>query len=121
MAFARSSYTERCLSGAESAALLGFPPDWKLPLGSRAGLRAVGNAVPPPLARAVMACATKAAAAESPAPPAPPAPQESAPPAAPPEHERCDSNELAGLRRKLRRLAKRVDVLEGCEQGSLDD
>ena len=117
----RAGATVRCLSVAESAALLGFPPDWKLPLGSRAGLRAVGNAVPPPLARAVMACATKAAAAESPAPPAPPAPQESAPPAAPPEHERCDSNELAGLRRKLRRLAKRVDVLEGCEQGSLDD
>ena len=114
----RAGATVRCLSVAESAALLGFPPDWKLPLGSRAGLRAVGNAVPPPLARAVMACATKAAAAES---PAPPAPQESAPPAAPPEHERCDSNELAGLRRKLRRLAKRVDVLEGCEQGSLDD
>lgn len=117
----RAGATVRCLSVAESAALLGFPPDWKLPLGSRAGLRAVGNAVPPPLARAVMACATKAAAAESPAPPAPPAPQESAPPAAPPDHERCDSNELAGLRRKLRRLAKRVDVLEGCEQGSLDD
>ena len=72
----RAGATVRCLSVAESAALMGFPPDWKLPLGSRAGLRAVGNAVPPPLARAVMACATKAAAAESPAPPAPPAPQD---------------------------------------------
>ena len=119
----RAGVTVRCLTVAESMALMGFPPDWKLPLGSRAGLRAVGNAVPPPLARAVMACAAKAAATESPAPPASPTPQEPAPPAppAPPEHERRAGNELAGLRRKLRRLAKRVDVLEGREQGALDD
>jgi len=38
----------------------------------------------------------------------------------PTEHER-PTNELAGLRRKLRRLTKRVDVLEGREQGALDD
>ena len=113
----RAGATVRCLTVAESAALMGFPPDWKLPLGSRAGLRAVGNAVPPPLAKAVMACAFTAARsvpppAQEPAPPAPPAP---------PEHERCASNELAGLRRKLRRLTKRVDVLEGRDQGALDD
>ena len=41
--------------------------------------------------------------------------------AAPPEHERCASNEIAGLRRKLRRLTKRVDVLEWRDQGALDD
>ena len=58
----RMGVTVRCLTVAESAALMGFPADWKLPLGSRAGLRTVGNAVPPPLARAVMACAAKAAA-----------------------------------------------------------
>ena len=115
----RAGATVRCLSVAESAALMGFPPDWKLPLGSRAGLRAVGNAVPPPLARAVMACAP-VRRRRAPAPPAPPAPRSPHRPR-PPEHERCDSNELAGLRRKLRRLAKRVDVLEGREQGSLDD
>ena len=108
----RVGLTVRCLTVVESAAVMGFPPTWKLPLGSRAGLRGVGNAVPPPLARAVMACAAKAAAA----PPAPPAPEP-----APPEHERCASNELAGLRRKLRRLTKRVDVLEGRDQGALDD
>ena len=44
----RAGATVRCLTVAESAALMGFPPDWKLPLGSRAGLRAAGNAVPPP-------------------------------------------------------------------------
>ena len=95
---------------------MGFPTDWKLPLGSRAGLRAAGNAVPPPMARAVMSCAVAAARS------APPPAQEPAPPEpAPPERERPASDELAGLRRKLRRLAKRVDVLEGHERGTLDD
>ena len=102
----RAGATVRCLTVVESAALMGFPSDWALPSGSRAGLRAVGNAVPPPLAKAVMMAA------------APPAP--SAPPALPAQ-ERCASNELAGLRRKLRRLTKRVDVLEGRDQGALDD
>ena len=106
----RAGDTVRCLCVAESAALMGFPPDWKLPLGSRAGLRAVGNAVPPPLARAVMSCAVAAARS------APPPAREPAPPErTPPERERPASDELAGLRRKLRRLAKRVDVLEGRE------
>ena len=95
----RAGVTVRCLNVAESAALMGFPPDWKLPLGSRAGLRAVGNAVPPPLARAVMVCATSSTHEPS--------------PLAPPEHERRAGNELAGLRRKLRRLTRRVDALEG--------
>ena len=115
----RAGATVRCLTVVESAALMGFPPDWKLPLGSRAGLRAVGNAVPPPLARAVMACAVTAAQSAPPTtPPAPPAPQEPVPPGEP---ERGASNELAGLRRKLRRLARRVDVLEGRNRGPLDD
>ena len=109
----RAGATVRCLTVAESAALMGFPPDWKLPLGSRAGLRAVGNAVPPPLARAVMAAPRCAEA------PTPRSPRQLEP--APPEHERRAGDELAGLRRKLRRLTRRVDALEGCEQGSLDD
>ena len=115
----RAGATVRCLTVAESAALMGFPPDWKLPLGSRAGLRAVGNAVPPPLAKAVMACAV-AAARSAPPPAQEPAPPEPAPPV-PLEHERRASNELAGLRRKLRRLTKRVDVLEGREQAVVED
>jgi len=109
----RTGETVRCLTVAESAALMGFPPDWKLPLGSRAGLRAVGNAVPPPLAKAVTTCAVTAArSAPATSAPAPPAPAQEP---APPEHE------LAGLRRKLRRLARRVDVLEGRNQGPLGD
>ena len=49
--------TVRCLTVAESALLQGFPPSWKLPKGSRLGIRAIGNAVPPPLATQVMRCA----------------------------------------------------------------
>ena len=96
-----------------------------MPLGSRAGLRATGNAVPPPLAKALMACAVTAAQslletlppAQELAPPAPPAQQEPVLP----KHERRANKELAGLRRKLRRLTKRVNLLEGCDQGALDD
>ena len=47
----------RCLTVAESACLMGFPPGWQLPLGSRNGIRAVGNAVPVPLAAAIMRAA----------------------------------------------------------------
>ena len=100
----RAGAPVRCLTVAESAALMGFPPDWKLPLGSRAGLRAVGNAVPPPLARAVMSCATSPT--HEPSPLAPPS-----------EPERRAGDELAGLRRKLRRLTRRVDALEGRASG----
>ena len=55
----RAGATARCLTVAESAVLMGFPPGWALPSGARAGMRAVGNSVPPPLARAVMACAAR--------------------------------------------------------------
>lgn len=49
--------TVRCVTAAETAILMGFPRDWVLPTKSRVALRAVGNAVPPPLARAIMAAA----------------------------------------------------------------
>ena len=166
----RDGSTVRCLTVAESALLMGFPPGWQLPSGSRVGLRAVGNAVPPPLAHAVMACSKAHAgpAAPPPSPPHEPAaashelvearpgpadaaaphepsePSEAAPSAvepsepsepsrpaspAPPESEEPlepapseppaqpkrrvgDNDALAGLRRKLRRLARRVEALE---------
>ena len=53
----RNGATVRCLTVAESACLMGFPSSWKLPLGSRNGLRAVGNAVPVPLGAAIMRAA----------------------------------------------------------------
>lgn len=51
--------TVRCLTVKETAVLQGFPSQWLLPKGSRAGIRALGNAVCPPLAAAIMraACA----------------------------------------------------------------
>ena len=52
---------------------MGFAREWALPAGARAGLRAVGNAVPPPLAAAVMRAALDASPAHAgPSPPASP-------------------------------------------------
>ena len=52
---------------------MGFAREWALPAGARAGLRAVGNAVPPPLAAAVMRAALDASPAHAgPPPPASP-------------------------------------------------
>lgn len=34
--------------------LMGFPASWQLPKGSRAVQRCIGNAVPPPLAAAIV-------------------------------------------------------------------
>jgi hypothetical protein len=49
--------TVRCLTVAESAVLQMIPPSWQLPKGSRAGIHAVGNAVPPPVTTCIMRCA----------------------------------------------------------------
>ena len=48
--------TLRCLTQAETALLQTFPPGYTFPPGSRPGLGAVGNAVPPRMARAIMEC-----------------------------------------------------------------
>ena len=50
----RDGQTIRCLTVPETAVIMGFPKSWLLPNGSRDGIRAVGNAVPPPLARAII-------------------------------------------------------------------
>ena len=43
----------------ETAIIMGFPEDWLLPTSTRAAIKALGNAVPPPLSHAIMraACA----------------------------------------------------------------
>jgi len=121
----RDGATLRCLTVAESALLMGFPPGWRLPQGSRVGLCAVGNAVPPPLAQAVMGCARLEAQQAQPhaQPQAQQAQQAQQPPGptqAPGRPRRraatADAEELAGLRCKLRRLARRVEALEAQQQ-----
>ena len=92
--------TVRCLTVAESACLMGFPPGWKLPLGSRNGLRAVGNAVPVPLSAAIM----HAALGETPV-----ADGLAEADALAPSPERRTRKRA---RRALRRLEKRVATLE---------
>lgn len=49
-----SGNTVRCLNIAETAIIMGFPQTWALPKKSRAAFRAMGNAVPPPLATVIM-------------------------------------------------------------------
>ena len=50
----KSGETVRCLNVQETALIMGFPSDWMLPKTSRAAIKAIGNAVPPPLAAAIM-------------------------------------------------------------------
>ena len=111
----RDGTTVRCVTVAESALLMGFPPGWQLPQGSRAGLRAVGNAVPPPLAQAVMlaAVATAAAAAREAAEgaaaaavAAPEAAAEDTPASAATLGEATLGASLAALQRSVRRLRR---------------
>jgi site-specific DNA-cytosine methylase len=49
--------TVRCLNVRETAIIMGFPEDWLLPTSTRAAIKAIGNAVPPPLAAAIMSAA----------------------------------------------------------------
>ena len=104
----RAGATVRCLTVAESACLMGFPSGWQLPAGSRAGTRAVGNAVPVPLAAAIMRAAIgeREGTEQDPVDPVVPAP------VVPVPAERPLADERALLRRALRRLERRVLVLE---------
>ena len=130
----RDGTTVRCCTVAESAVLMGFPRGWQLPQGSRAGLRAVGNAVAAACRNGRRRGATQGLVGgegegarvlpwkADPPPQVPPplahavmaaavrvhAPAPAAPvPAAPPAGD-DDPDDLHALRRKLRRLTERV-------------
>ena len=93
--------TIRCLTVAESAVLQIIPSSWQLPKGSRAGIHAVGNAVPPPVAICIMRCAVldTPTCTQTPIDRAP-----AALPAAPPSR-RCSSPWKAQVRKLKRRVA----------------
>ena len=98
---------------------MGFQAGWWLPQGSRLGLRAVDNAVPPPLAQAVMACAKREAAQQVVKQPEPQqAPEPHEPAHEPDRPRRATDDELTGMRRKLRRLARRIRALEASGGGT---
>ena len=61
--------TVRCCTPAEHAILQGFPKSWKFPSGSRLAIRAIGNAIPPPLAAAIIRAASKVAGLHPVSPP----------------------------------------------------
>ena len=99
----RDGNTIRCLKASECAVLMGFPTTWQIPKGSRKGIRAVGNAVPPPLAKAVMRAAMNHDQTPNPT-----------------IHNNHTNdqyntevvNELKKLKRKMRKLARRMRLLE---------
>ena len=51
----------RMMTAEESRAAMGFPPGYRLPADHKLALHMLGNAVPPPLARAVVAAVMEAA------------------------------------------------------------
>ena len=111
--------TARCLTADECALLQGFPAGWRLPAGSRIGIRAAGNAIPPPLAEAIVRCALRAAGLHAPPPPTPTHPQLSALPPAPlsalPPQAVCEGARECTCcvsHTKYRALKRRVDMLE---------
>ena len=53
----RDGCTVRVMSPRESAVLMGFRPSWRLPKGSRAGQRAVGNALCVAMSKAIVQAA----------------------------------------------------------------
>jgi site-specific DNA-cytosine methylase len=110
--------TIRCLTPSECALLQGFPPDWRLPTGSRLGIRAAGNAIPPPMAAAIVRCALRAAGLHAPSPPSIPKPMPALPPpplpALPPPVVSDGANERTCYitHAKYCALKRRVEMLE---------
>ena len=49
--------TLRCMNAEESAMMMGFPREWHFPKQQRLAQQAIGNAVPPPIARRIMRAA----------------------------------------------------------------
>ena len=114
----RDGSTVRCLTPAECALLQGFPSSWRLPAGSRLGIRAAGNAIPPPLSATIVRCTAIAAGLEPTLPP--PIPEPTAPSQiicaveegeTPPERTRIVSIT------KFKSLKRRLELLEAvvCE------
>lgn len=104
--------TVRCVNVAETQVLMGFPSSWKLPKGSRLGIHALGNAVPPPLAKAIMSCAVEAARARTAATALTPnMPQEDAASVSSHTSRACKRGRCVS-RANFRALRRRVEALE---------
>jgi site-specific DNA-cytosine methylase len=105
--------TIRCLTASECALLQGFPADWRLPMGSRLGIRAAGNAIPRPMAAAIVRCALRAAGFNAPPPPhiSPPLP------ALPAASDGATERTCYVTHAKYRALKRRIEMLESAVRG----
>ena len=100
--------TVRVMTARDSATLMGFPPTWALPKGSRAAQRAVGNAVCVALSKAIVLAAVAVQKGEASVPgEAVTAP---AAPSAAPTIKTKRAFELSY--KQYRRLRRRVEALE---------
>ena len=97
--------TVRVMTARESAVLMGFSNDWRIPTGSRAAQTAVGNAMCVPLARCIMEAAMVTAA---PPPPSGEVPIEQGVPGESPGCIATGEHACSGCRK----MKKRVRALE---------
>ena len=102
--------TARVMTARESAVLMGFPMAWRLPQGSRAAQRAVGNALCVAQSRAI-AQAAVATHEGTPLPAAPPPPPTVTAPRPLPAQS-APSSSADALSRDVRQLRKRTRTLE---------
>jgi hypothetical protein len=94
------------MTPVESALLMGFPASWLLPRGSRAGQRAVGNAMCGQFAQAIVEAATAVAFGTPPPLPPPPLP----PPPPPRTRAKDEQRELRRLRKRLRAIEAQLGL-----------
>jgi site-specific DNA-cytosine methylase len=99
----REGTTQRVMNAQESAVLMGFVSDWRLPNGSRTGQRAVGNALCVAMSKAITQAAIAIYSGEPvPLPPPSGEPTPHLPPAQTPDR---------GGYRKLSKRMKRLETL----------
>ena len=104
-----SGETARVMTARESAILMGFPIAWRLPQGSRAAQRAVGNALCVAMSRAITQAAISIHT-ETPIPPSPATAR--SPPSSQILPDPNPSKLDESLQRDVRRLSKRMRSLE---------
>ena len=106
----RGGKTVKTMSARDSAVLMGFDAAWRLPKGSRAAQKAVGNAMCVPMSRAIVQAAICLETGQPLPAVAPAAPVETPEPlsAAAPVHSGGDYNKIRKRLRKIETLLREL-------------
>lgn len=111
----RDGETKRVMNARESAVLMGFHLDWRIPQGSRNGQRAVGNALCTAMSKAITQAAIAIHTGE-PIPLSPPTPSVLVQPSAP----EPDSTTAPHDSRKIQKRLKKIEsLLRGLHEAPL--